>query len=189
MATFRNNTHQVEAEIDALIARLVDAKAVSFLEIGSKFGGSLWRVATALPKGSRIVSVDLGVNGASLPMCIDELRRKGYDAHLVTGNSMDPVVIERARALGPYDALFIDGNHKLMYVESDWKNYGPMASIVALHDIGWRRATPASPNRILVPEFWNSIKDQYRYEEILLDPSGNAFGIGVIYRNEKVAPD
>jgi hypothetical protein len=31
----------------------------SYLEIGSKFGGSLWRVANSLPPGSRIVSVDL----------------------------------------------------------------------------------------------------------------------------------
>jgi hypothetical protein len=31
----------------------------SYLEIGAKFGGSLWRAAQALPKGSRIVAVDL----------------------------------------------------------------------------------------------------------------------------------
>lgn len=177
---FRANTHQIDAEIDSLIALMKEAGVRSYLEIGSKFGGSLWRVAKALPRGSRIVSVDLGVNGETLPECIAELRRQDYEAHLIVGNSMDPVTIERARRLGPYDACFVDGNHKLMYVRSDWENYGPMAKMVAFHDIGWRRSTPASPNRILVPEFWNEIKGGYRHQEILLDR--NAFGIGVIWR-------
>jgi hypothetical protein len=38
---------------------LVREGVTSYLEVGSKFGGSLWRAANALPKGSRIVSVDL----------------------------------------------------------------------------------------------------------------------------------
>jgi predicted O-methyltransferase YrrM len=175
-------THQVDAELDVLIEVFKAASVWSFLEIGSKFGSSLWRVARALPSGSRIVSVDLNTNGPSLGLCIAALREKGYDARLIAGNSMDVATIDKVRRLGPFDALFIDGNHKLMYVESDWRNYGAMAKIVAFHDIGWRRSSPASPNRILVPEFWNSIKDAHRHREILLDPDQNAYGIGVIWR-------
>jgi hypothetical protein len=180
---FRRSSHQIDAEIDALIGLMRDMAARSYLEIGSKYGGSLWRVAKSLPHGSRIVSVDLGVNGPSLGHCIKTLRKDGYDAHLITGNSLDLRIIEQVRGLGPYDTTFIDGNHKLMYVRSDWENYGPMSKLVAFHDIGWRRSVPASPNRIRVPEFWNSIKGSYRHREILLDPEQNAFGIGVIWRS------
>lgn len=184
MPDFRINSHQVAAEIDTLAALMKAEGARSYLEIGSKYGGSLWRVAKTMPKGSRIVSLDLDVNGPSLRACIAALRGDGYDAHLIAGNSMDQARVEKARALGPFDCVFVDGNHKLMYVRADWDNYGPMAKMVAFHDIGWRRATPSSPNRILVPEFWNEIKDGYRHREILLDPTGDAFGIGVIWRDE-----
>lgn len=177
MGAYLSPTHQVVTEIDRFIAILVEARCRSFLEIGSKFGATLWRVANALPPRSRIVSVDLNGN---LQDCIRHLQKKEYDAHLIIGNSMSEITAKQARRLGPYDALFIDGNHKWMYVESDWKTYGPMAKIVGFHDIGWRRAVPAAPKRILVPEFWNSIKDDYRHEEILHDP--NQYGIGVIWR-------
>lgn len=179
---FRSSTHQVDQEIDVLIGLMNEMGCRSYLEVGSKFGASLWRVAKGLPRGSRVVSVDLNRNGDSLQSCIHELRRDGYDAHLISGNSMDAKTASAARDLGPYDALFIDGNHKLMYVRSDWETYGPMAKMVAFHDIGWRRSSPASPNRILVPEFWSGIKDGYRHQEILLDPGQNAYGIGVIWR-------
>ena len=40
--------------------RLIIAEGVrSYLEIGSKFGGSLWWIATSMPRGSRVVSIDL----------------------------------------------------------------------------------------------------------------------------------
>jgi predicted O-methyltransferase YrrM len=178
-------THQITTEIDAFIAILRREGCRSFLEIGSKFGATLWRVANALPKGSRIVSVDINVNGRDLRECVYALQSKGYDAHLIIGNSKSEITAKQARRLGPYDALFIDGNHKLEYVESDWKTYGPMAKIVGFHDIGWRRATPAAPNRILVPEFWATIKDDYRHDEILHDPNQN--GIGVIWRENPIA--
>lgn len=178
---YRTNTHQIEGELDALIELIGESGARSFLEIGSKFGGSLWRIARSLPKGSRVVSVEL-YPPAPLLRCIEALREEGYDAHLIVGNSMDPATIDKVKKRGPYDALFIDGNHKLMYVRSDWERYGPMAKLIAFHDIGWRRAVPASPNRILVPEFWDSIKGDHRHQEILLDPEKNAYGIGVIWR-------
>jgi predicted O-methyltransferase YrrM len=53
------NMLQVEAEIDGLADILVGEGVTSYLEIGSKFGGSLLRVAERLPAGSRIVSVDM----------------------------------------------------------------------------------------------------------------------------------
>jgi len=173
---------QLAAELDALIALFRDEGVRRFLEVGSKFGGTLFRVAQALPTGSRIVSVDLNRNGPSLRQCIETLRGRGYDAHLIAGDSTDPRIVNEARSLGPYDAVFIDADHRPDWVEADWLCYGPMARMVCFHDIGWRKPSPASPRPIGVPQVWNAIKQDYRHREILLDPNEAAYGIGVLWR-------
>jgi cephalosporin hydroxylase len=181
---------QDEAEIAAFCALLASEGVTSYLEVGSKFGGSLWRVANALPKGSRIVAVDLpgGTKAwkeseASLKACVLALVDLGYDARIIWGNSMDPAVIEQVAALGPFDAALLDADHRLPGVTADFANYGPMASIVAFHDLAWRRAPEWVGTRIDVPQFWASIKGDYaRTEEIILCPTGKNNGIGVLWR-------
>lgn len=181
---------QDEREISAFCALLTSEGVGSYLEVGSKFGGSLWRAANALPKGARIVAVDLP-NGtkawkdssASLKACVLALIDRGYDARIVWGNSMDPAVIAMVRALGPFDAALIDGDHRLPGVTADFKNYGPMAKIVAFHDLAWRRAPDWVGTRIDVPEFWDSIKGDYeRTAEYCFCPTGKNNGIGVLWR-------
>lgn len=181
---------QDEAEIAAFVELLHRERITSYLEIGSKFGGSLNRVAEILPERSKIVSVDLP-NGTkawpesklSLESLIDSLKAHGHEAHLIWGNSADPEVIAKVKALGPFDAILIDADHRLAGVTADWKNYGPLGRIVAFHDIAWHRAPEWQGTRIDVPEFWDSIKDAYQYEEIVLCPTGKNNGIGVLWRS------
>lgn len=181
---------QVEAEIDAL-ADIVRSEGVrSYLEIGSKFGGSLRRVAGVMPIGSKIVSVDLpngtkawGQSKGALKSVIHDFKADGYDTHLIWGNSQSPEIIEKVRRLGPFDAIFIDADHRAPGVAADWKNYGDMGRIVAFHDIGWRRAPEWVGTRIDVPEFWDSIKKDYRHQEIKLCPTGKNNGIGVLWKH------
>lgn len=181
---------QNEAE-HARFVEIVKAEGVkSYLEIGSKFGGSFRRVADALPKGSRMVAVDLpgGTKDwvktrASLLSCVSELKALGYDAHVIWGDSTSPDVIEQARKLGPFDAIFLDGNHTLPYVKKDWATYGAMSNkLVAFHDISWKRPEDfVSYSRIDVPEFWNELKPTYRHEEIRREAKDN--GIGVLWKD------
>jgi len=146
----------------------------SYLEIGSKNGGSLWRMAKKLDKGSRIVSVDLPHGDTSfkvtlpnLEACVKQLKSEGYDAHLIVGDSTAPDVVEKVRALGPFDCVFIDGNHTRPYIEKDFANYGPMSRIVAFHDISYHRdVTNTKKLPIDAPKFWNDIKNNYRHVEI-----------------------
>jgi predicted O-methyltransferase YrrM len=180
---------QDEAEISAF-ADLVRSEGVrSYLEIGSKFGGSLKRVADVMPVGSRIVSVDLpkGTKAwvqsePSLRGVIDGLKKDGYDAHLIWGNSQDAKVIDRVRNLGPYDCILIDADHRLPGVTADWDNYASMGSIIAFHDIAWRRAPEWAGTRIDVPEIWNQLKAGYRHKEFIMCPTGKNNGIGVLWR-------
>lgn len=181
---------QVDAEIDGLADIFANEGVKSVLEVGSKFGGSLARIASRLPEGSRIVSVDLpkGTKAwtqseAELTALIAKLRMQGHDTHLIWGDSTSPAIIEQVRALGPFDAVFIDANHTLPYVEKDWANYGPMARIIAFHDIGWRRGPDWEGCRIDVPEFWERVKQDYRHQELKLCPTGKNNGIGVLWRS------
>jgi predicted O-methyltransferase YrrM len=175
---------QREEEIAWFTTLLAREGVRSYLEIGSKFGGSLASVALSLPADSRVVSVDMPSGAREsqpyLQACIARLRGRGYDAHLILGDSTSPAIIAAAAALGPYDACFIDANHSMPYVTKDWLNYGPMARIVAFHDISYVRK-PDRPKPIDVPEFWNAIKTEFRHEECKLEKRHN--GIGVLWRS------
>lgn len=177
-------------EIDALAELFAKEGVKSYLEIGSKFGGSLKKIAEALPIGSRIVSVDMPKgtkawpeSSAALTAVCKDLRAKGYDARVIWGNSQDQKIVDEVRALGPFDAIMLDADHRLPGVTSDWNNYGPMSrSIVAFHDIAWRRAAEWEGTRIDVPQFWNDLKLKYRHQEFKFCPTGKNNGIGVLWK-------
>ncbi len=179
---------QNKQEIDDLIALFLRENVKSYLEVGSKFGGSFWRVVNRLPAGSRVVSVDLPQGDTSfkdtkphLEECVATLKKKGYDAHLILGNSTDQVVVDQVYKLAPFDAVFIDANHTLPYIKKDWENYSKIAKIVAMHDIGFYRQGGLPPHKkpIEVPIFWSDIKKSHRHFEIRRDSQDN--GIGVVW--------
>jgi predicted O-methyltransferase YrrM len=188
---YRSKVLQHAQEHARFISILQEEGVRSYLEIGSMYGGSLWKVARALPAGSRVVSVDYPVDTPAarvdLDACIVDLRGQGYDAHLISGDSADPEVIAAAWELAPFDAVFIDGAHTLEAVTSDWKNYGRMGKIVAFHDISWnatwRSAVPDRAFKAMgVPELWNRIKVDFKHEEIQFHTPRNYYGIGVLWR-------
>lgn len=181
---------QDPAELATFLKLLKQENVKSYLEIGSKFGGSLWRVANSLPKGSRVVAVDLPHGDTSfkesqphLEECVRRLRQSGYDAHLFLGSSTDPEIIAKVTALSPFDLCLIDGNHTEPYVRADWANYGPLAKIVTFHDIGWKigdRSTKKMP--IEVPKVWAELKQQFRHQEIKMCHTKQDNGFGVLWR-------
>lgn len=67
---------------------------------------------------------------------------------LICGDSTSQEVIQQAKNLGPFDCVFIDGNHSYEYVKLDLENYTPLVKqggIVSLHDAnfeGERYGTP-----------------------------------------------
>lgn len=182
---------QIESELAGLIGILQRENVTRFLEIGSRYGGSLWRIANALPKGSRIVSVDNGKGmgghkaGApeSLKQCIADLKKAGYDAHLIFADSHHFETVEKVRRLGPFDAIHIDGDHEYRGAIQDWKNYGPMSRIVAFHDVGWQKPENYQNSKVVeVPQLWNELKAKHRHEEFIDRTNGGNYGIGVLWR-------
>lgn len=185
---------QDPAELATFIQLLKREKVTSYLEIGCKHGGSLWRIVTeALPRGARVVAVDLPHGDASfkesqphLEACVKRLRKSmGYDAHLFLGDSTDSEIVAKVTDLAPFDACLIDANHTEPYVRADWANYGPLAKIVAFHDVGWiaeGRIVKPGKLPIHVPIIWSELKQQYRHQEIKLCHTGRDNGIGVLWR-------
>jgi len=171
---------QYEPEFNAFVDLLLDVGAQSYLEIGCKFGGTLWRVGMALPNGAMCVGVDIprtpeASSYHSMRSVIRKLQDAGRECTVVWGDSTDRKVIDKVRSLGPFDACFIDANHSRAHVERDWTSYGPMATkVVAFHDICYLQKSA-------VPKFWNEIKAGHHYSELRYDPSGENNGIGVIY--------
>lgn len=175
-------------ELNWLVDVLRGENIKSFLEIGARYGGSFWKIASAMPAGSRAVCVDLPFayggredGQVNLEACIGKLAELGYDAHLFLGDSTSPEIVQKVKALAPFDACFIDANHLEGFVRKDWKNYGSLARIVAFHDIGWKRDLKHKGARIDVPKVWEELKKTYRYQEKVLDSKDN--GIGVLWKN------
>jgi len=185
---------QDRSEILELATLLRNEGVKSYLEIGCKFGGSLWTIANKLPQGSTIVALDLPQGDKSfkdtephLRECVDALRKRGYHASLIIGDSTDPEVVEDVYKLGPFDACFIDANHTREYVKKDWANYGKICKLVAFHDINFHRPGGLPPHKkpIEVREVWDEIKKDYRHKEIirggLNKDGGRDNGIGVLW--------
>jgi len=181
-------------EILELAKIIRDEGAKSYLEIGCKFGGSLWIVAKKLPPGSTIVAVDLPQGDKSfkdtephLRQCCQALRDRGYRVSLIIGDSTDQEVIDDVYKLGPFDACFIDANHTRDYVRKDWANYSKICKIVAFHDINFYRPGGLPPHKkpIEVREVWDEIKKDYRHVEIIKGKPNSIGckdnGIGVLW--------
>lgn len=178
---------QHPAELEEFIALLKREGVRSYLEIGSKFGGLLWKVGNALPAGSRVVSIDLPWGDGSfkqsqpwLEKCVGALKGGGYDAHLLIGDSHDPASVAFAAGLAPFDCVMIDGDHSAEGVRADWENYGPLGRIVAFHDISWL-PRPSKKAPVEVPKFWDELKAGYRHVEIKRMAGDN--GIGILWRD------
>ena len=163
-------------EIVALAQCFKDEGAKSYIEVGCKFGGSLWIVANMLPKGSVIVAVDLPQADKSfkdskphLIECVEALRKRDYHVSLILGDSTDQEVIDDVYKLGPFDATFIDANHTVEYVKKDFANYGPISKVIAFHDINFYRPGGLPPHKkpIEVRQVWDQIKIGHRSMEII----------------------
>lgn len=173
--------------------KLVEGKR-SVLEIGSSFGGTLRRIASVMPRGSKVVSVDLDCDTtpkflnaqASLKEVCRQIGMLGGNVELFIGDSHAASTIAAVKDHAPYDFCFIDGDHSYDGVKQDWENYGPMAKVIAFHDVSASVLPIKNDDDVLgCRRFWQELKDEgkYRTEEYI---SGEMplFGIGVVFRDE-----
>jgi predicted O-methyltransferase YrrM len=178
---------QVRSEILHLGKILQELAPRRSLELGTNYGGTLLLLCRISPPGAKIISADLpnGQFGGGYPLrkipLFRRFPRAGKHLSLIRGDSHAQGTRDQIlRILGgePLDYLFIDADHTYAGVRRDFEMYGPLVrsgGIVVFHDIvTYRRETECQ-----VEKFWNEIKPQYRYLEIVEAPGEGSMPIAI----------
>jgi predicted O-methyltransferase YrrM len=124
------DTFQAPWELNCLLDLFEILQPSRVLEVGAMWGGTLWHW---IRQAVEVVVVDDEMREAEL--WHDWAEAYDTSLRLVKGRSQDEHVVNAARAFGPYDFAFIDADHSYDSVRADWENYGPLAKVVAFHDI------------------------------------------------------
>ena len=177
---------QNEQELRGFIALLRERVVSRYLEIGARHGDTFHDVMLSLPAGSTGVAVDLpgGLWGTSksrtqLMRAVADLKRRGYKASALFGDSQTDATKRLIVGRGPYDAILIDGDHTLAGVSRDWAHYGAMAPLVAFHDIvGTGMREKVHGREVEVPILWERLRSHHQVAEFVAE--GSAMGIGVV---------
>ena len=178
-------------ELIKIVGHQMPAKS---LEIGSFFGGTLWHWINA--SWSSVASVDMLVPDADprRPKQ-DECRakwqswadKKGISLRTFLGDSRSPEAVAFMEKNGPYDFVFIDGDHSYAGVKADFENalrFSAKGGIISLHDI-----LPAPWwGSIEVWRFWDELVEQGYVTQVLCSKKGQLFqqadmstwGIGIV---------
>ena len=157
-------------------------------EIGTWNGGTFYVWARTNPQAEKIISIDLpdGDYGGGY----DEKRikffsefasdRKNTSLSFIRGDSKSKSTVEMLKSvLGnrTIDFLYIDGDHTYDGIKKDFEIYSELMSsdgMIGFHDINTHK------DGYGVIQFWNEIKQNYRYEEFI-KPGSRVMGNGLIY--------
>lgn len=183
---------QNDRELKALCVSMIYNKPSVFVEIGTRYGGSLYMLSHFCKPGSTIISIDMeGAewgrenSNANRKIIANKISSLGHNVILIDGDSHSAETKEKLVGHlqgNPIDFLFIDGDHRFGGVLKDWEMYGPLVrdggGAVAFHDIVENKKKAP---RILVHFLWRSLKTVFKHKEYVYDPGG-VFGIGVLFK-------
>lgn len=158
-------------ELSWLLSHIRGVKSI--LEIGSCYGALLRTLASAAAPQAKLRAIDLGVLPRSrdkLEETTADLTAQGYDAKVFFGCSHSLEAVAWAKNEGPFDVVFIDGDHSYEGVRQDWVNYGQLGKLVVFHDI-------VHPHEE-VKKLWQELKAQHP----TISKVESKMGLGVVFR-------
>lgn len=185
---------QIREEIQALLSILNKEKIQFMLEIGTSNGGTLYLFAQTIDSNARIISLDLpmgrfggGYKSFKIPLFTNFAQNNQHiflvraDSHLSASSTTVKTILKGHKL----DFLFLDGDHTYNGVKKDFQMYRPLVrrgGLIAFHDI-CEHDVSEQPFEMgcQVHRFWNEIKREGSYQEIIHDQNQNWAGIGVLY--------
>lgn len=179
---------QLHDEFQACLRLFRDAAPSKILEIGTASGGTLYHWLKNLRvSAATVVSVDFVEPDYPLDRGqVATWAPPGVQLVLMEGDSHDPKVVGDVRSHGPYDWVFIDGNHRYQHAKADLDNYWPMvapAGYLCLHDIRLDRRYDDGA-QAGVSRLWDEIRAAGHWTlELRGDEADEAYGIGIVRGN------
>jgi predicted O-methyltransferase YrrM len=186
---FRVN--QKRGEIIGLLNLLRQDPPRLVCEIGADLGGTLGLFAAVAAPDSRLLSLDVNYTPARL-RALPHLARDGQQITCLAADSHSTHTLKAVRnwlAGRALDFLFIDGDHSLAGVASDFAMYAPLVrpgGLVALHDIipdhRSRYGTATACDTGGVPIFWRELtaRGDFVARELVENGEQDGYGLGVI---------
>jgi predicted O-methyltransferase YrrM len=150
----KRGIQQRESDFLPVLKMIVDRKYKTLLEIGAYSGGCTYAYSQLCDK---VVTVDLEHRG----------KEKFDNVFYICGDSHSETIIEKVKAQGKFDVIFIDGDHTYEGVKMDYEYYKDMLNdggIICFHDI-WESEDCIRQN-CHVYKLWNELKVNHKYLEL-----------------------
>jgi cephalosporin hydroxylase len=175
---------QIKSELLDFLRYAAQSQPAVVVEIGSQFGGT-GLLMSSLPTVSHVVQIDLIIRNRR---GIVAAKKPNLNWDFVEGDSSTALTaLARKLHATPIDVLFIDGDHNLAGVTSDFRLFAPLVrcgGLIAFHDIVPDYRTRGIPDGLGwagdVPAFWAEIKWRCRGKEFVENKNQDGRGIGAL---------
>lgn len=183
---------QDKREFESLCQLVRDLKPRAMMEIGSRHGRSLLRLAEAgMPTLRKVVAIDLpdaawGVSGSAkaLKDCAAHLSTRGIDVSLCLADSHGPEAHQLSITYrDSLEFLFLDGDHTYEGLRNDFLWFAACVrrgGIIAMHDVCAPPGLSSKGAEMGVPKFWAEIVAAYPGQTSVLHSAGSVLGIGIL---------